>query len=308
MKTSGPAGAAVACMSGSISESPLRLKSLLRWPLASTVGALVLLFIGSSPPQPALGPVEPELTPVVDGASQFTLDLYSRLRTQGGNLCISPLSIYSALAVAYGGAYGNTERQMAQALHVPADRLGFHRTLGQLTSTLTNNADAKGVNLHLATSLWPQQDYQLTGDSLALCRLTYAAEVHFLDFKSGYRSAGQRIASWVEHQTKGKIKELFAPGTLTAETRLVIVNAIYFKGPWASRFDKSKTHAKPFWVVPDKSTPVPMMSQKSAFRQLAEGELQILELPYRGHGLSMLVLLPKSPSLEKKTNEGKRLG
>lgn len=267
------------------------------------LAALVLLSVSSSPPEPVKDGLAPELRSVVEGQSAFALELYSKLKDQGGNLFLSPFSISSAMGMAFGGARGNTEKQIAQVLHFGGDQPSFHSGMRVILAGLTNAEASGGLELRVANGLWPQTDYRLTEDFTTLCRKNYHSEVNFVDFKRDYESARQRISSWVGRLTKGKIKDLFAPGTLSATTRLVIVNAIYFKGAWASRFDKGNTRTRAFWVSPEKAIQAPMMSQKSTFRFLTEGEVQILELPYRGERISMLVLLPRErdglPGLEQ---------
>lgn len=265
------------------------------WPLLWALGGLLLLSVGSAPPEPLNGGVTAEVKELTGGNSLFALEVYTKITQPGGNLIVSPFSISSALAMAYGGARGNTEKQIAKTLHFPADQPSFHSRMGMIVAALTNLATNREVELQVANGLWPQSNYQFTKEFLALCRKDYRAEVDFAAFSTQCEAARKRINSWVERQTKGRLNILFPPGAVTADTRLVIANAVYFKGYWASRFDKRKTQAKPFWVSPQKSKKAPMMSQKCTFRYLADGDVQVLELPYRGGGISMLVLLPSGP-------------
>ena len=106
-------------------------------------------------------------------------------------------------------------------------------------------------------------------------------------------AACHTINTWVEERTESKIKDLIPSRILDGLTRLVLVNAIYFKGNWASQFDQSLTNDVPFWVTSDKQVQVPMMTQKHEFRYGEGNGLQILELPYAGDDFSMIVLLPR---------------
>ena len=262
------------------------------WPLLLALGGLLLLSVGSAPLEPVNEEITAKVNELTGGNSLFAIELYSKIKQPDGNLIFSPFSISSALAIAYGGARGTTEKQIAKTLHFPTNQPSFHSRMGMILAALTNLATKGEVELHVANGLWPQRNYQFTKEFLALCRQDYSAEVHFADFATQWEAERKRINSWVGRQTKGRLNTLFPPGALTVKTRLVIANAVYFKGYWASRFDKRKTQAKPFWVSPEQNKKVPMMSQKSTFRHLADGDIQVLELPYRGGDISMLVLLP----------------
>jgi serpin B len=114
-----------------------------------------------------------------------------------------------------------------------------------------------------------------------------------VDYKAAREAASKMINKWVEDQTKKKIKDIIQPGVLDALTRLILVNAIYFKGNWASQFRKSATKDVPFYLTQKESVSVPMMNQEETFGYAEYENIQILKLPYIGYDLSMLVLLPK---------------
>jgi serine protease inhibitor len=268
--------------------------------------ALILLSLGSSPPEPPKLSASPEWMRVVKANSTVALELLTNLKSNDGNLVISPFSISSAMAMVYSGARGNTEKQIAQALHFPTNQLSLHSGMAAILSSF-RNLDNRDVELNVGNGLWPQKGYPFTTEFLSLCRTDYRADLDFVDFQTYAERARQRINAWVERSTRGKITDLFAPGAVNADTRLVIANTIYFKGKWASRFDKSETQARPFWVAPEKTVPVPMMRQKATFLHLADGEIQMLDLPYQGESISMLVLLPNArdglAELERRLNE-----
>ncbi|MCK4339529.1 MAG: serpin family protein, partial [Candidatus Cloacimonetes bacterium] len=118
-------------------------------------------------------------------------------------------------------------------------------------------------------------------------------KVKLVDFIVACEDARNQINEWVEQKTKDKIKELIKPGILDPLTRLVLVNAIYFKGKWEKEFEKKLTKDTPFWLTPEDSIHCPMMQQKGSFNYCENDSLQILELPYLGDDLSMIVLLPR---------------
>lgn len=244
----------------------------------------------------------PEMTPtlhtLVRGNNGFAFDLYARLRAgQPGNLFFSPYSISSALAMAYAGARGETAVQMAEGLRITLPPDTLHANYAQLGEIL-NLDDAGGYRLRVANRLWGQAGYAFLPDYLRITRQFYGAEPAEVDFGLDPERARRRINAWVEDQTEDKIKDLIAPGTLQPRTRLVLTNAIYFKGAWTTPFEESATSDAPFFVTPQESTVTAMMHQTDAFRyahrnQGESGGLQVLALPYgTREDVSMVILLP----------------
>ncbi len=234
-----------------------------------------------------------EIQPVVEGNTAFALDLYQQLRANEGNLFFSPYSISAALAMTYAGARGNTEAQMAQTLHFTVDQAQLHPAFGALEARLNSVQQQGHVKLGVANSLWPQKRYDFLPEFLALTKEYYGAEITSVDYANATEAARLMINEWVEARTEKKITDLLPPGILDTLTRLVLVNAIYFKGNWASQFDQQHTSGAAFWLASGKSVTVPMMNQMRRMRWRARQDgLQILELPYAGDDLSMVVLLP----------------
>jgi serpin B len=232
------------------------------------------------------------LEAVVQGNAAFALDLYSKLRVTDGNLFFSPFSISTALAMTYAGARGDTQTQMADALHFISDQDQLHQGFALIAKGL-NDAEKKGhIRLKIANAIWPRKGYRLLKAFLALTRKFYGVQVNPVDYKDEEK-ARYTINAWVEDKTESKIKELIASGVLDGATRLVLVNAIYFKGDWAHQFDPALTSPAEFQVVPGRPVQVPMMTVRHSFRYVEGQDVQILELPYAGGDLSMLVLLPK---------------
>lgn len=230
------------------------------------------------------------LEAVVRGNTALALDLYQELRPAAGNLFFSPHSISAVLAVTYAGARGSTAQQMARALHF-SDPDQMHPAFASLQSRLAAVADKGQVQLQVANALWPQQGYPLRDTFLALAERYYGVQVTPLDYAAA-EAARRTINTWVKDKTEGKIEDLIPPGLLNELTRLILVNAIYFQGYWASRFDPRQTADAPFWVGPDIQVRVPMMGQVGTFRHGRGDGLQVLELPYEGADLAMVLLLP----------------
>jgi len=192
----------------------------------------------------------------------------------------------------HAGAKGNTEAQMAKVMHFEVGQGALHPAFAALIKDL-NGRDKKSYALSVANALWAQKDYTFRKEYLAVVRDQYQAGIENLDFVGATEEARKTINAWVEKQTNDKIKELFKPGVLDDLTRLVLTNAIYFKGNWATQFDKKLTKDAPFTLADGKKVDVPMMYRNGNFNYAQVEGFQMLELPYRGNELSMLVLLPE---------------
>ncbi|XP_041039650.1 leukocyte elastase inhibitor-like isoform X3 [Carcharodon carcharias] len=223
----------------------------------------------------------------------FTLDLFTKLteKNQAGNIFFSPFSISTALAMVYLGAKSNTASQMAKALHF--DQVGDIHSGFQKLQLDINRADVLYL-LKVANRLYGEKSYNFLEE---FCKSTvkfYGAEMSAVDFQAAADETRQEINKWVEAQTEGKIQDLLTQGSVNSDTRLVLVNAIYFKGSWAEKFDKQSTEKMPFRLNKNDSKPVNMMYQKKKFfiRHVPEFNIRVLELPYVGNDLSMIILLP----------------
>ena len=257
----------------------------------AAVVVAVALAPGCESPEPTPLVVTPDMTTVVEGNTDFALDLYRQVGKEPGNLFFSPSSLSAALAMTYAGARGETAGQMADTLHFPLDSERLHPAMGALVLK-GPGGKAPPYQLHVANALWGQQGYPFLPEFMALTRKHYDAGLHEVDFARATEKARQTINAWAEEQTKRKITDLVPPGVLTTLTRLVLTNAIYFKGTWVYQFDKKKTAAEPFFVTAEESHPLPLMQQKREFNYFQDSDCRVLELPYAGEDISMVVILP----------------
>jgi serpin B len=238
---------------------------------------------------------------VVEGNNAFAVDLYAQLRSQPGNLFFSPESISTALSMAYAGARGDTAAEMAKTLHftLPPDHL--HPAMGALLSDL--NAAHNGYQLRVADALWAQRDYVFLNDFLKLTKSDYGAGFNQVDFKGATEAARLTINQWIEQKTGNKITNLLQPGVLDSLTKMVLTNAIYFKGDWRTPFVKAWTEDDDFHLSPARNVKAPLMHLTEGFDYLDGGTFQALEIPYEGGDLSMIVFLPRDidglPALEQ---------
>lgn len=230
---------------------------------------------------------------VVQDNNHFALDLYKYIAKENGNIFFSPFSISDALAMTYAGARGETEKQMANVLHFTLPQKGLHPAFSELIGQITAQAENKSYTLHIANALWGQKDYPFLPDFTNLIDRYYGGGFFTVDFVEHTEETRRQINEWVEKQTNDKIKDLIAKGDIDDLTRLVLTNAIYFKGKWASQFKKENTQTLPFYITSKKSVHTPMMYQEENFPYFDGEDLKLLELPYAGDTLSMIVLLPK---------------
>jgi serpin B len=248
---------------------------------------------------------EPNQQTIVSGNNKFALNLYQNLKTNEGNLFLSPYSISTALAMTYAGARGETEKQMAQTLCFrPMKNEQFHKTFGEIIKQLNASGEKGGYELVVANALWGQKDYKFLPEFLTLVRENYGGYLQQVDFKTQTEEARKTINTWVENKTKDKIKELIKPEILDPLTRLVLTNAIYFKSKWENRFLPEFTQNSPFFLSGGEKVTVPIMRNTSGFKYAKTRTLQVLELPYANNSLSMVILLPKKiDGIKKLENE-----
>jgi len=256
------------------------------------------------------GPEGPpaDLKTLVQDNGVFALDLYAAVRTdvdraaqaagreKATNIFLSPYSISLCLAMAYAGAREETERQMAEALRfaLPQDRL--HPAFARLSLTL---ASRTGLELSIANSLWGQRGYPFVGSFLCLLAEVYGAPLRELDFLSGPEAARRTINRWVEEETRERIQDLIPRGGIDSDTRLVLVNAVYFKAAWMFPFSEEASRDAPFYLLDGREVLVPTMVKQAPLGYAAGEGYRAVELPYAGGEASLVILLPDSGRFEE---------
>jgi serpin B len=261
----------------------------------------------------SLGQVQTQIaeSAIVEGNNKFAFVLYDKLREEKGNLFFSSYSISTALAMTYAGARGETQTQMAKVLCFPpiasdANQTKFHASFEQIIKGINERGGKGAYELTVANALWGQKGYKFLNEYLALIETNYGGGFNQVDFINATEEARQTINRWVEKKTNDKIKDLIGPNVLNSLTRLVLTDAIYFKGKWASQFKKEQTKNEPFTLLDGKKIDVPTMKQTKEYGYMEANDLQGLELPYVNEELSMIILLPKKidglSNLEEKLN------
>ena len=249
-----------------------------------------------------------DLAEVVAGNNAFAMDFYQQARKSEGNLFFSPYSLSMALAMTYAGARGETEQQMAQALHFGLPQEQLHPAFNALDLDLSSRAsdaedigDEQAFQLNIANALWGQSGYPFLGAFVDQLALNYGAGLRLVDFAQAAEEARLEINQWVEEQTQGKIKDLIPEGIPLEMTRLVLTNAIYFKADWQFPFMKEATSEQPFYLLDGNQVQVEMMAQSDPkpLQYLAGDGFQAVEFPYVGDEVAMLLLVPDSGSFEE---------
>lgn len=274
---------------------------------SSAPGAVSPSSTSDEPGQP--GHVAPTARPassseVADFAKSnnaFAVDVYAKLRAGKGNIAFSPASISTALDMTWAGAKGTTASQMQQVLHLGDDRDAALAAAKATVQTYSGSHD--GYELAFADKLFGEKTYRFDQGFVSLSQDVFGAALEPVDFLKAPDAQRRSINAFVKGATHDRIVDLVPEGAVTAETRLVLVNAVYMKGKWQYAFDKGDTSLQAF-ATPDGPKDVQTMHNTANYRYADTGEVQILEMPYQGHDLAFTIVLPKDPgglaAIEKK--------
>lgn len=223
-------------------------------------------------------------------SNEFGFDLYQRLRWEPGNFVISPSSITTALTMTWGGAKGEAEAQLRRVLHLEGPANEVMNTSGELARSLQE--PSRPIVLRIANQLFSEKTYPLVPAFVEKTRQVFGAPVEPLDFIGRPEQARIHINQWVEDKTEHRIKDLIPPAAIDPDTRLVLVNAIYFLGNWADPFIAERTRPAPFHLTASETKDVPTMNRTGRFRIAHAAGIAALEIPYKGGQLSMTLLVP----------------
>lgn len=242
-----------------------------------------------------------QLTPLTEGETKFAFDLYHTLPANG-NVIFSPYSIHLAFGMVYAGARGETAQEIAKTLYYPQN---VHPALNALSAELERRAQAASdeekdtFQLHIANALWGQKGYTFRAEYLDLLAQHYGTGVHLVDFQGAPEAGRQEINRWVAQQTRNRIREIVPPGAINSLTRLVLVNAIYFKAAWEHAFNEKETSDAPFFLLDGTEISVPMMHVEAPFRYAAGQGWQAIALPYKGGQTEMVIIVPEKGQFQQ---------
>ena len=234
---------------------------------------------------------------IVKANNQFAIELYSEISSNNSdrNIFFSPWSISNIMAMVYEGARGETAEEIQGVFHFPSDNSLRRSSYAKMLNIL-NKAHGK-YTLKIANAIWLQKEYPFLDEYKDIIKRYYLGEVENLDFVNAPRDASSKINDWVSKNTNHKIRNIVSPGMFNEYTRIALTSAIYFKARWKHEFDKSDTKQEDFTLPSGLKVRVPMMRLKDEdlfFNYTESDGVQILELPYKGDKISMLVLLPRT--------------
>jgi serpin B len=237
-----------------------------------------------------------QLTTTANSNTQFAFEIYQKVAAGNDNLVFSPASISQALAMTYAGAHGETKKEIGSALHFQ-ESADFHSHMSDLPRHWINNNPTKGPEISIANRLFVEKTFQVLPTFLSVTSQHYESPPTRMDFINDSNSSRKSINSWVSDQTHGRIDNLLTKGKVDSSSRMIIVNAVYFKGKWEHTFEKSMTSSQPFYINEFEQITTPTMHSERQFQYTENDQMQAIALPYQhsnmGNDMSMIVILPK---------------
>ena len=286
------------------------------------VALFLVLLLGLSgcnlfkePEQPIEAPTDP-LSELILGNTTFAFNLYQSLKAARENIIFSPYSISLAMAMAYAGAKGETEKQMQEVMHFTLPQEELHATFHQLNYKLVTRGQGSGggesspSKLNIASSFWGQVGHPFLQEFLDTLEENYGG-VKFVDFANAPENSRRLINEWVSEQTNGKIQDFLPPGSITPSIRVVLTTALYFSAKWIYQFYPQVTFDEEFYLLDNSTVSVPMMHQCKVFKYAEDSDCQVIELlygrPYDPQKpeeqplpeFSMVIILPQRGMFEK---------
>ncbi len=229
----------------------------------------------------------------VENNNRFTFELFSDINDSAKNLFLSPFSVSTALAMTYEGARGKTRTEMSDVLHFSNDALTFNRNFKNIISDTKKSANPKFYILNIANSIWTQTDYKFLHSFFEIIQKYYAAKIESVNFKQkeDRERARIKINNWTAQKTNDKIKNLLDKNSLDGDTKMVLVNAVYFLAKWDKQFNKKATKSNFFFSASGK-VEKDFMYGKNRMKYIQKGNVKLLEIPYKNKRASMIIIMP----------------
>jgi serpin B len=227
---------------------------------------------------------------ITESNNQFALNLFHTLANSSSNTFFSPYSISTALFMTTGGARNQTETQMLEVLCQSENTDAYHKKFGEHIARLEKK---ENIQLNIANSIWMQKGYKFYPSFIDLLNNAYQAKLYESNFSANPDGEAKKINKWVEGKTKDKIKDLIKPGILKSNTKMVLVNAIYFYGGWKKEFDKKETREADFFLNNGNSIKTKFMNAEYKMAYAENNNFSVVSIPYENNEASMLIFLPK---------------
>jgi serpin B len=246
-----------------------------------------MIFITNLPAQ--------DFSEQVKNNNQFSFELFKYIDETQENLFLSPFSASAALAMTYEGARGKTREEMGAVLHFPEDNAKINQQFKDIISRAQTSKDTNDYIFNIANSIWAQQDYKFLQSFFNVIENYYKSPVNNVDFKEDNNREQSRlkINDWVAQRTNNKIQELIQKDNLDKNTRMVLVNAVYFLAKWHQPFNKKLTQTDTFFSFDGKTEKSFMKGDMRINYAEAKG-LQMAEIPYKNFKASLVILLPEN--------------
>jgi len=241
-------------------------------------------------------------TTIIESNNRFAFDVYAKLKKTGDNLILSPASITSAMAMTYMGARANTLKEISSTFYFAKDKNQLGKSYNAHFYDY-NESKENNVKLFNANSLWIQDGLKLNQDFLSVNKNYFGSLLQQVDFIKKTEESRITINSWVEKNTNNRIKNLIKPSAIDNTTRLVLVNAIFFKAPWEKAFKKEQNTTDRFQTGKSGFISTTFMNKTMNLRYYSDKCAQIVDIPYSGGDYSLMIILPKSFKAFKKIEE-----
>lgn len=228
---------------------------------------------------------------IINSNNLFAIDLLKIISHNQENLFVSPFSIYSALALAYDGAAGETKEEIRRVMNITVDDLVFRENFKFLLNKLSS-VDSSLIDINYTNALWIQSNLNVKGSYSTQIKNSYKATIRKTNFSSNYINSCNEINNWASEETKGKINEIVSAQNVNQSTKLILTNAIYLSGEWNEKFEKELTRKDIFYNYNSDEDSILFMNRTGFYNYFENEFLQLIEILYKEEGFSCFVLLP----------------
>lgn len=236
--------------------------------------------------------MEVDMSAFVKNQNRFMMDIYKQISDSDNNIFFSPVSLTSALGMAYIGARGDTAEEMAEVLHIDGTRSDYTLLHQRFMEHINALDKIEGVEMLIANAVWRQKGYPFQEHYLKALEENFYAQAHEVDFVKAPAKTVDTINQWVSEKTREKITRLISEQNISSLTRLVLTNAVYFYGLWELPFNPDITRKREFILHSGEEVQAPFMHKTDDFSYMETDQLQLLELPYKEKKMGMVIILP----------------